>query len=76
MGTDRPPLDPNRARAAAFIVDQRPKALCAECVADALGIDVTAAQNATVVIEDKPGFAREWTKCDACGKYRLTVRAR
>jgi hypothetical protein len=68
--------DPNRARSAAFVLDQRPKAVCARCVATALGITVTAAENATVVIEDNPEFAREWTKCDACGKYGLTARAR
>jgi hypothetical protein len=66
----------NRHRVASYVMQQRPRPVCARCVASALGLRPSAVQRAATILEGSAGFVRENAVCDLCRKSRLVVRAR
>jgi hypothetical protein len=66
----------NKHRVESYVVQHRPRPVCARCVASALGLRPSAVQRAATILEGSAGFVRENAICSLCGKNRLVVRAR
>lgn len=66
----------HKHRVESFVVQHRPRPVCARCIAAALGLRASAVQRAATILEGSAGFVRENAVCALCGKSRLVVRAR
>lgn len=66
----------NKQRVESYVLEHRPRPVCARCVASALGLRPSAVQRAATILEGSAGFVRENATCALCGKSRLVVRAR
>jgi ribosomal protein S27AE len=66
----------NKHRVEAFVLQHRPRPVCARCVATALGLRPSAVQRAATVLEGSVNFVRQNATCALCGKNRLVVRSR
>jgi hypothetical protein len=64
-----------REQVAAFLVTERPRSFCDECLARALGIHPSTAYRAAVKTGRVASFVREYGVCSDCGESRLITRA-
>jgi hypothetical protein len=64
-----------RERVITFLVAQRLRNYCDQCVARALGIDPSTAYRAATKLSSSKAFVREYGVCSACGDSRLITRA-
>lgn len=67
--------DTNRHRVEAFVLQHRPRFVCARCISAAIGIRASAVQRVATLLEGSPAYARVNAPCTLCGKTRLAVRA-
>jgi len=64
-----------REKVAAFLVAQKPRSFCDECLARALGIDPSTAYRAAVKTGRSGTHIREYGVCSSCDEGRLVSRA-
>jgi hypothetical protein len=62
-------------RLMAFLIAQRLRNFCDQCVARTLGIDPSTAYRAATRLTLATGFVREYGVCSECGDSRLIARA-
>jgi len=64
-----------KEKVAAFLVAQKPRSFCDECLARALGIDPSTAYRAAVKTGRSETYIREYGVCWNCDESRLISRA-
>jgi hypothetical protein len=64
----------NRDRVEAFVLEHRPRFVCARCISATVGLRPSAVQRVATLLEGSPTFSRMNAPCSLCGKNRLAVR--
>src|SRR5688572_29027271 len=60
---------------ARLLYERLEHALCAECIADALGLTALETDTAVARVQAVPGFAIRFDRCVGCGRRRQVLRA-